>query len=55
MLNGTTYLLDGGTHNDVLNNLILPLPFPDAVQEFKVESSALPAETDSIRRAPSTS
>lgn len=32
MLNGTTYLLDGGTHNDPLNNLNLPLPFPDAVQ-----------------------
>src|SRR5215472_17112448 len=43
MLNGTTYLLDGGTHNDVFNNLNLPLPFPDAVQEFKVETSALPA------------
>ncbi len=44
MLNGTTYLLDGGTHNDVFNNLNLPLPFPDAIQEFKVETSALPAE-----------
>ena len=44
MLNGTTYLMDGGTHNDAFNNLNLPLPFPDAVQEFKVETSALPAE-----------
>jgi hypothetical protein len=44
MLNGTTYMLDGGTHNDVFNNLNLPLPFPDAIQEFKVETSALPAE-----------
>ena len=44
MLNGTTYLLDGGTHNDLFNNLNLPLPFPDAVQEFKVETSSLPAE-----------
>jgi hypothetical protein len=44
MLNGTTYLLDGGTHNDVFNNLNLPLPFPDAIQEFRVETSALPAE-----------
>lgn len=44
MLNGTTYLLDGGTHNDPFNNLNLPLPFPDAVQEFKVETSSLPAE-----------
>ncbi len=40
---GTTYLLDGGSHNDPLNNLALPLPFPDALQEFKVETSALPA------------
>ena len=44
MLNGTTYLLDGGTHNDPFNSLNLPLPFPDAIQEFKVETSALPAE-----------
>jgi hypothetical protein len=40
---GTTYMLDGGNHNDPLNNLALPLPFPDALQEFKVETSALPA------------
>ena len=44
LLNGTTYLLDGGTHNDPFNNLNLPLPFPDAVREFNVETSALPAE-----------
>ena len=42
--NGITYLLDGGMHNDVMNNLNLPLPFPDALQEFKVESNALPAQ-----------
>jgi hypothetical protein len=41
---GTTYLLDGGTFNDPFNNLNLPLPFPDALQEFKVETSALPAQ-----------
>jgi len=41
--NGITYLLDGGMHNDVMNSLNLPLPFPDALQEFKVESNALPA------------
>jgi len=44
LANGTTYVLDGGTHNDPFNNLNLPLPFPDALQEFKVETSALPAE-----------
>ncbi|HEV3202110.1 MAG TPA: TonB-dependent receptor, partial [Bryobacteraceae bacterium] len=37
-------LLDGATHNDVMNNLNLPLPFPDALQEFKIETSALPAQ-----------
>ena len=42
--NGLTYLLDGGTHNDPFNNLNLPLPFPDAMQEFKVETSTLPAQ-----------
>src|SRR5207302_3244247 len=40
---GITYIMDGGTHNDPFNNLNLPTPFPDALQEFKVETSALPA------------
>jgi Carboxypeptidase regulatory-like domain/TonB dependent receptor-like, beta-barrel len=44
LLNGTTYLLDGGTFNDPFNNLNLPTPFPDAIQEFNVQTSALPAE-----------
>src|SRR5258708_23196808 len=42
--NGLTYALDGASHNDPYNNLNLPLPFPDALQEFKVETSALPAQ-----------
>jgi len=42
--NGVTYLLDGAVHNDAHNNLNLPLPFPDALQEFKVETSAVPAQ-----------
>ena len=42
--NGMTYIMDGGTHNDPFNNLNLPLPFPDAMQEFKVETNALPAQ-----------
>src|SRR5262252_7196889 len=41
--NGITYIMDGGTHNDPFNNLNLPTPGPDALQEFKVETSALPA------------
>jgi len=44
LANGMTYILDGGNHNDPYNNLNLPLPFPDAMQEFKVETSALPAQ-----------
>src|SRR5579871_517983 len=42
--NGVTYLLDGAAHQDPYNSLSLPLPFPDALQEFKVETSALPAQ-----------
>jgi hypothetical protein len=41
---GTNYLLDGSMHNDVYTNANLPLPFPDALQEFKVETGALPAQ-----------
>src|SRR5207245_2761074 len=41
--NWTAYDFDGVAHNDAYNSLNLPLPFPDALQEFKVESSALPA------------
>jgi hypothetical protein len=43
LANGMTYVMDGGTHNDPFNNLNLPMPFPDALQEFKTETSALPA------------
>jgi len=39
-----SYWLDGGTHNDPLSNQNLPLPFPDTVEEFKVETSSLPAQ-----------
>src|SRR5690348_17310063 len=41
--NATNFFLDGGTHLDSRTNVGLPLPFPDAVQEFKVETSTLPA------------
>src|SRR5919197_4650343 len=44
MHNGLTYLLDGASHNDPFNNLNLPLPFPDALQEFKLETSGLSAQ-----------
>ncbi|HJT86427.1 MAG TPA: TonB-dependent receptor, partial [Bryobacteraceae bacterium] len=39
-----TYLLDGANHNDSFGNLNQPIPFPDALQEFMVETSALPAQ-----------
>jgi hypothetical protein len=39
-----SYSLDGAIHQDPYNNLSLPLPFPDALQEFKVETSAIPAQ-----------
>src|SRR5712691_761682 len=41
---GVLYLLDGSIWQDPYNSLSLPLPFPDALQEFKVETSARPAE-----------
>src|SRR5262249_9818019 len=40
---GVNYALDGAQHNNPYDNLSLPLPFPDALQEFKVETSALSA------------
>ena len=41
---GVAFWLDGANHNDPYNNLNLPLPFPDALQEFKLETSAVPAQ-----------
>ena len=41
--NGINYLLDGGDHNDNATNVNLPIPFPDALQEFSVQTSSLPA------------
>jgi hypothetical protein len=37
---GVAYTLDGAMHNNPYNNLNLPLPFPDAMQEFRVETSS---------------
>src|SRR5437879_9664864 len=44
--NWTAYNFDGVAHNDAYNSLNLPLPFPDALQESKVESNALPTPYD---------
>ena len=41
---GNMYTLDGAFHSDVYALSALPLPFPDALQEFKVETSSLPAQ-----------
>ena len=42
--NGVNFLLDGGDNNDAFSNVNLPLPFPDAVAEFNVQTSSLPAQ-----------
>src|SRR5262245_7794401 len=41
---GVSYSLDGANHNNPYDNLNLPLLFPDALGEFKVETSALTAQ-----------
>ncbi len=38
-VNSNNYLLDGGDHNDAFSNINAPFPFPDAVQEFSIQSS----------------
>lgn len=39
--NGTAYLLDGGDYTDAMSNVGMPMPFPDAIQEFSIETSAV--------------
>ena len=41
---GVAYTLDGATHNNPQENVNLPLPFPDALQEFRVATSGLSAQ-----------
>ncbi len=41
--NGNNYLLDGGDHNDTHSAVNLPFPFPDALQEFSVQSNGVSA------------
>jgi Carboxypeptidase regulatory-like domain len=41
---GINYTLDGGNHNNPGGNGSMVLPFPDALQEFKVETSATSAQ-----------
>ncbi|HEY7839098.1 MAG TPA: carboxypeptidase-like regulatory domain-containing protein [Terriglobales bacterium] len=44
--NATEYQLDGAPNMDYRTNVGEPLPFPDALQEFKVSSSAQAAGSD---------
>ena len=41
--NGNNYMLDGGDHNDTHSSVNLPFPFPDALQEFSVETNGVSA------------
>jgi len=41
---GVGYLLDGASHNSPQSNVNLPMPFPDALQEFRVQTSGLTAQ-----------
>ena len=45
--NTTQWRLDGGDNNDYMANANLPFPFPDAVNQFTVESTALGARAGS--------
>ena len=47
---GVAYLLDGATHNNPYDNLNLPFPFPDALQEFRLETSTTNANNGMIRQ-----
>src|SRR5207248_2124768 len=40
---GVPYSLDGAMHNNVYDGTQMPLPFPDALQEFKVVASGTTA------------
>ena len=41
---GVGYSLAGASHDARQSNMNLPLPFPDALQEFQVATSAVSAE-----------
>jgi hypothetical protein len=42
--NTVNFVMDGGINNDPAFNLNSALPFPDAIQEFSVQTSSLPAK-----------
>src|SRR5262249_47052022 len=41
---GVAYQLDGAIHNNPYDGTSMPFPFPDALQEFKTETSGLTAQ-----------
>jgi len=41
---GNNYVMDGGDNNDTFSNVNLPFPFPDALQEFSVQTNGLSAQ-----------
>ena len=43
--NQIAFTLDGGAANNPFNGLNQPLPFPDALQEFRVETSSVGAQS----------
>ena len=45
MGNQTDYRLDGADNNDYMTNVNLPFPFPDAVNQFSVETTAMGAQS----------
>lgn len=45
--NNLRFTLDGGEHIDTLTNFNLPFPFPEAVQEFSVQTSNMATDVGS--------
>ena len=45
---GVAYTLDGAMYNNPEDGLALAVPFPDALQEFKIETSAISAGSGGI-------
>src|ERR1700704_6121833 len=41
---GNNYVMDGADNNDSFSNVNLPFPFPDALQEFSVQTNGLSAQ-----------
>ena len=41
---GNNYVMDGADNNDTFSNVNLPFPFPDALQEFSVQTNGLSAQ-----------